>query len=95
MVDYKFLFLNKESFRFIKNFENYMISDEGRVFSIRRNKFLKPRITNGGYYIVNLYNYDIVKTFKVHRLVSQAFLDNIENKLFIDHINNIRTDNRL
>jgi hypothetical protein len=65
--------MTKESFRFVKNFENYMISDCGRVFSIRRNKFLKLRITNSGYYYVNLCNNNIVKNFSIHRLVAQAF----------------------
>jgi hypothetical protein len=95
MVDYKFLFLNKESFRFIKNFENYMISDEGRVFSIKKHKFLKPRLNNWGYYYVSLYNYNIKKNFTVHRLVGLHFLENPENKKLIDHINNNKLDNRL
>jgi hypothetical protein len=95
MVDYKFLFMTKESFRFIKDFEKYMISDCGKVFSIKRNKFLKPRINDRGYYFVDLYTNGLVKRFKVHRLVAKAFLDNNENKSCIDHINNIKTDNRL
>jgi hypothetical protein len=95
MVDYKFLFMTKESFRFVKNYENYMISNEGRVFSIKRNKFLKPILNDRGYYIVDLYTNGLVKRFRVHRLVSRAFLDNNENKRCIDHINNIKTDNRL
>jgi hypothetical protein len=95
MIDYKFLFLNKESFRFIKDFEMYMISDEGRVFSIKSHKFLKPRIVKGGYYLVNLCKYGIMKTFYIHRLVGLHFLKNPENKGCIDHINNVRLDNRL
>ena len=95
MVDYKFLFMTKENFRFIKNYENYMVSDLGRVFSIKSHKFLKPCINDRGYYIVSLCKYGIVKTFRVHRLVGLHFLENPENKKYIDHINNIATDNRL
>jgi hypothetical protein len=95
MVDYKFLFMTKESFRFIKNYENYMVSDEGRVFSIKSHKFLKPILNDRGYYIVFLYSNKIVKKFKVHRLVAIHFLKNPENKKLIDHINNNATDNRL
>ena len=95
MVDYKFLFLTKENFKFIKGYEKYMISDYGRVFSIKRHKFLKPYINSFGYYVVNLCENKIKKTIKIHRLVGLHFLENPENKKCLDHINNIRTDNRL
>jgi hypothetical protein len=72
-----------------------MISDLGRVFSIKRNKFLKLRINKEGYYYVILYNYDIVKNFRVHKLVAQSFLENKGNLQCVDHINNNKTDNRL
>jgi hypothetical protein len=95
MVDYKFLFLTKENFKFIKNFENYMISDLGRVFSIKKHRFLKSGVDGHGYYHIKLCKYGIKKTFTIHRLVGIHFLENPENKKCIDHINNIRTDNSL
>ena len=36
----------------------------------------------------------IVKNFKIHRLVAQSFIPNPENKLEVNHINEIKNDNR-
>ncbi len=44
-----------------------------------------------GYYRIRIQH----KRFLTHRLVAECFLPNIENKPTVDHINRIRTDNRL
>jgi hypothetical protein len=95
MVDYKFLFLTKENFKFIKGFEKYMVSDCGRVFSIKSHKFLKPGIDSCGYYFVVLYDNGIRKLFRLHRLVGLYFLENPDNKKCIDHINGNTKDNTI
>ena len=76
----------------IKGFENYQITDDGRVWSKKRNKWLKTPNSDSGYPQVNLGR---GKHFKVHRLVAEAFIDNPENKPCIDHINGNREDNRV
>ena len=48
-----------------------------------------------GYLRVHLCKNNIKKNFQVHRLVAIEFLDNTDNKPCIDHINTIRTDNRV
>lgn len=85
----------------IKNFEHYFISNYGRVKSnIRQGGggFLKHFLSNKGYYMVALRNKDInnkPQKFFVHRLIALSFIDNPKNYPIIDHINRIRTDNRI
>lgn len=55
---------------------------------------LKQSHNNKGYMNVVLNKDGNKKTFKVHRLVAEAFIGDIYNKE-IDHINTIRDDNRV
>ena len=62
----------------ISEFENYLIYDDGRVFSKKRGIFLKVSKNNRGYYLVKLSN-KIQKFFSVHRLVAIHYIPNPEN----------------
>ena len=75
--------------------DEYMISDSGSVFSIRKNKILKPGKDKDGYLCHVLCVNGNRRTVKVHRLVAMAFIPNIYNKPSVDHINGIKTDNRV
>ena len=48
-----------------------------------------------GYNIVNLWKNKKKKTIKVHRLVAEAFIPNLDNKPYINHKNAIRNDNTI
>lgn len=67
---------------------------KGKV-SIRKGCLLKKRIDRYGYYYFILCKDGKIKNFRAHRLVAEAFIPNEENKTQIDHINTIRTDNRV
>ncbi len=78
----------------------YQVSNLGRVKSVGvgygRGKGLLKQVTcHYGYKISGLSRFCKVKCFKVHRLVALAFLPNPENKREVNHINGIKTDNRL
>ena len=79
----------------VKDFEDYTIDEAGNVFSIRKNKYLKQTINRNGYCKVTLQKDKYRKMFSVHRLVAQAYLKNYSNTLQVNHINGIKTDNRV
>jgi hypothetical protein len=87
-----------EEWKVIEGFENYEVSNLGRVKSnYGIGRFLKGGIISSGYYIVILTSNKISKGFLIHKLVANAFLDKKCNKgkIVVDHINDIKTDNRL
>jgi len=78
----------------IKDYQDYEITERGEVFSLKfgRRQKLKPNC-NDGYPYINLYRYGRQRTFKVHRLVAEAFLPNPEGKKCVNHKNGDRADN--
>ena len=92
--------LEKEIWRDIPNYEGYQVSNLGRIKSLKRpyglkEKILKPQITSIGYYQVGLWKQSIVKRYLVHRLVWEAFNGQIPENMQVNHINEIKSDNRL
>lgn len=89
-----------EEWKDIKNYPDYMVSNQGRVKSLNFKRTGKEQVLRcckgkDGYLAVKLYKNGKLKNFKVHRLVSEAFIPNTNNKPFIDHINTDKTDNRV
>ncbi len=76
----------------IKDFPNYYCDKYGNIFSKRKK--LKQSKRNG-YLCVSLCNNGFSKSFNVHRIIAEAFIPNPENKPQVNHINGIKTDNRV
>ncbi len=95
-----------EIWRDIAGYEGlYQVSSLGRIKSLRRYKqnhgklqLIKEqikscRIDNNGYLVLDLYRNNKPKTIRVHRLVAGAFVDNLENKKTVNHIDGDKTNN--
>ena len=66
----------------------YKINEYGDIFSILKNKLLKPYISNKGYKIVELWKDGIGKKFSVHKLVAINFVPNPNNFPIVLHRDN-------
>ncbi len=64
---------------------NYLISENGDIFSKRSQKVLKPQINKGGYLQLTLYLDGEKTNCRIHRLVGRYFLKEISG-LQINHI---------
>lgn len=86
---------------------SYEITDFGLVRSINREennsignkrflkgKPIKPGLDKDCYMDVALSIGCETKQFRIHRLVATIFIPNPENKLFVNHINGFKWDNR-
>jgi len=88
----------KEIFKPIPDYPNYEVSNFGRVKSLKNTaRILKSRLSGSGYLIIGLRKNNIQITRIVHQLVAEAFLGHTPcgHKIIVDHINNIKTDNRV
>lgn len=79
----------------VKDFPSYYIDENSNIYSTLTNKVLKHGIDSKGYKQVNLSRDSKVSTCRVHRLIAIAYIPNPENKPCVNHINGIRTDNRI
>lgn len=78
----------------IKNYEGlYAVTSCGKVWSYKRQKFLKPASDKKGYFKVVLYKNGKCKNYKIHRLVAEAYIPNPDNLPQVDHIDNDKTHN--
>ena len=92
-----------EIWKDIPNYEGYQVSNLGRVKSLERidalgrkveEKILKPQLVRR-YYRVCLCKQSIKKTYRVHRLVWEAFNGTIPEGYEINHLDERPINNRL
>jgi len=87
----------EEIWQKVPDYNNYSVSNLGRVRNDKTFRILKGGLNLDGYNNNPIAKNGKYKTFRTHQLVAIVFLNHIPNghKLVINHINGIKTDNRV
>jgi hypothetical protein len=70
---------------------NYIVSPNGNVYSKIQKRLLKGTIDFFGYKYITIN----ASKEKVHRIIASLFIPNPENKPCVNHINGVKSDNRV
>lgn len=84
----------RTKWKIIKDYENYEVSNDGRVRRANTKQERKLQ-TIDGYKYVGLFKDGEAKIFSVHRLVAAAFIPNPEGKDCVHHIDENRSNNNV
>ncbi len=77
-----------------EGFSRYLISTDGKIYSLKSDRLLPQGITERGYKQVDVYNdMGVKKHMKVHRLVYMAHIGAIPNGLQVNHKDENKTNN--
>lgn len=98
----------EEEWRDIIGYEGlYQVSTHGRIKALQRavprrnimhpykERIRKQGVTARGYCVVSLCKQGKTTWFSVHRLVAKHYLLDYSQELLVNHINNVKVDNRL
>lgn len=76
----------EEIWKTIAEYPNYKVSNLGNVINIKKNKLMSIYPKRNKYMMVKLSKGNIQKEKRVHRLVAEAFIPNMDNLPCINHI---------
>ena len=83
----------KEIWKNIPDYDGYLISNLGNVYSLKSNKKMTVCHNDKGYFYAHLIKNGIQHQVKLHRLVAKAFIPNPNNLSEVNHIDNNKANN--
>lgn len=81
------------NWKIIEERPNYMINELGEIKNSKTGRILKDRVGTSGYKQIMLGRKTV--PLYIHRLVAKTFIPNKKHLPQVDHINGIKTDNRV
>lgn len=76
------------------NNRNYLVDSEGNIYSkYYKNKKLTPKVNWDGYHRIQIWKNNKCKMIGWHRVVAETWVDNPNNKPFVNHIDGDKTNN--
>jgi hypothetical protein len=87
---------NLSKIKGFKKYSDYSVTSGGNIISHKfgRDKVLKKSDCGKGYLMVSLHYHGNRKTVRINIIVAMAFCEGYLPELEVDHINEIKTDNR-
>ena len=76
-------------------YPNYIVYENGMIYSTLSNKYLKPSKNKKGYMTVELFNDSGSKRLLVHRIVATAFIENPYGLPQVNHIDEDKGNNNV
>lgn len=71
----------------------YAISNYGELYNLKTHKSIKPTPNNSGLLTVKLYRNKKPKSYLIHRLVAEYFIEGFADGIAVRHRNRVLTDN--
>ena len=85
-----------EAFEKIEGFDNYLVSNFGRIYNVKKESFLNGYLNEFGYRKTKLKNNEgQIKSLSIHRLVMLAFVPNPDNKPQVNHKDGVKINNNI
>lgn len=81
--------------KILSEYTNYIITNDGRVYNSKRNKYLSFSRNESGYMFVGLSDGKKRTSFSAHRLVAMLFLDNPNNYPEVNHKDGDKSNNTI
>lgn len=84
-----------EKWRFVPEFEDYIVSDHGRIVNLETDRFVTGTVKHNGSIQVCLTNQYGSKLFYLHRLVAELYFDEFEEGMYVRHLDRDKSNNHV